>query len=284
MTTLNQYEFQVQDLLHDPNSTKWSLTQIDSYINQARKQLVMDKGCLRSLQQSYITIAQEQYVFGQVTGGTVIAGGSGYVNPVVNFSGGGGTGVAATLSQSGGAVNAITFTNNGSGYSSVPSYTVTDTGGGTGAVLAFGILNVNTYDVLGVAIYWGNERDSLDWFPFRQFSALYRPYALGSWQQRPGAWAAYGDTSIFIGPVPDLNYAAEFDTIVLPNPYAVGDYVTVDAIPVVSQDPIQFYAAYLAKNNAQSYGEAENFLNQYRRKLLEVSSAYTGRLPSAYTT
>lgn len=279
MTTLADYEFQVADLLHDPTHVKWSLAQLDNYINEARRQLVMDTGCLRSLQQSYVTTGTEQYVFGQVTGGVVVSGGSGYVNPVVSFTGGGGTGVAATLSQSGGAVNTIAFTSFGSGYSSVPSATVTDTGGGTGAALAFGIFNVNTYDVLDVKLYNGNRRYDLIWAPFRQFSYLYRPYQLGTWVQQPCAWAVYGDNTIFIGPVPDQSYAAEFDTIILPTSYAVGDYATVDAIPLVSQDPIKFYAARLAKKNAQSFGEAEGFFNDYRTKLLEVTSVYTGRVP-----
>ena len=70
-TTPGTYEFQVLDLLHDPNANRWSLPQVDGYINEARRQLVMDTGCLRSLQQSYLTQGTEQYTFGQVTGGVV---------------------------------------------------------------------------------------------------------------------------------------------------------------------------------------------------------------------
>jgi hypothetical protein len=281
-TTPGTYEFQVLDLLHDPNNNRWSLPQIDGYINEARRQLVMDTGCLRSLQQSYVTQGQEQYVFGQVTGGVVLAGGSGYAGPSVSFSGGGGSSVAATLSESGGAVNTISFTNFGSGYSSVPSNTVSDSGAGTGASLAFGIINVNTYDILGVHLLWGTERYTLQWYPFRNFSAWYRPYTAATYQRQPVAWAVYGDNSIFLGPTPDQSYAIEFDTIVLPTPIATGDTTTVDPIPPMVQDPIKFYAAYLAKNNAQSYGEAENFLGQYRRRLTEVTSVYTGRIPDVY--
>lgn len=281
-TTPGTYEYQVLDLLHDPNATRWTLPQIDSYINEARRQLVIDKGCLRSLQPSYVTANLEQYVFGQVTGAVITNGGSGYVNPVIAFSGGGGSGVAATLSQSGGAVNTIAFSNYGSGYSSVPTATITDTGGGTGATVALGILNIQTYDVLDCSIFIGNQRATLDWYAFRKFSAMYRPYAPGSWVQRPAAWAAYGDNTIFIGPIPDQSYAAEFDTIILPTPFVTGDTTTNDAIPMVTQDPIKFYAARLAKKNVQSFGEAEAFFNDYRTKLLEVNAAYTGRIHSAY--
>jgi hypothetical protein len=280
VTTLNNYEFQVADQLHDPLNTKWTLAQLDGYINEARRQLVMDTGCLRSLQQGFVTAGVEQYTFGQVTGGVIVAGGSGYTGPSVAFSGGGGSGVAATLTQSSGAVNTIAFTSSGSGYSSVPSNIVSDVGPGVGAQLSFGILNVNTYDVLDVHLIWGTERYSLRWLPFRQFSAWYRPFTAAAFQRQPVCWAVYGDTSIFLGPTPDQSYAVEFDTIILPTD--LPDYVTIDPIPPVAQDPIKFYAAYLAKNNVQSYGEAENFLSQYRRRLLEVTSVYTGRIVDPY--
>lgn len=281
-TTPGTYEFQVLDQLHDPTANRWTLSQIDSYINEARKQLVMETGCLRVLQPAYLTAGQEQYTFGQVTGGIVVAGGTSYSGPSVAFSGGGGTGVAATLSQSGGAVNAITFTNFGSGYTSVPSNVVSDTGAGTGAQLAFGILSVNTYDVLGVHCFQGNERYSLLWRPFRPFSAWWRPYTAASYQRQPAAWSYYGQASIFIGPTPDQSYQVEFDTVILPTPFAIGDTTTQDAITPMWQDPIKFYAAYLAKQNIQSFGEAEAFRSQYNRRVADIISAYVGRIPDVY--
>ncbi len=283
VATPGTYEFQVTDLLHDPTFARWTQSQVDTYINTARKQLVMDTGCLRTLQQLYLTAGVEQYVFGQVTGGVVVSGGSNYTAPTVSFSGGGGSGVAATLGVSGGAVNTITFTNYGSGYTSAPSYLINDATG-SGAVLAFGILSVNTYDVLDVHPLWGTQRYSLDWYPFRQFSGLFRQWTAATYQRQPVAWAVYGDNSVFIGPPPDQSYQIEFDTVILPTAFTVGDTTTVDAIPTMAQDPIQFYAAYLAKRNVQNFGEAEGFLNDYRRRLLEVTSVYTGRIKSQYDT
>jgi hypothetical protein len=280
VTLLSTYEFQTADLLHDPNNAKWTLTQLDSYINQARRQLCIDSGCLRSLQQSYITAGVEQYTFGQVSGGVVVAGGSGYAAPVVAFSGGGGTGVAAVLTQSGGAVNTITFTSFGSGYSSAPTPLVTDGGPGVGASVAVGVINVNTYDIVDVHVYWGTERYSLQWMPFRTFSARLRPFQTQAYMRQPAAWAVYGENAIFIGPTPDQSYAVEFDTVILPT--ALADYVTNDPIPTLRQDCIQYYAAYLAKQNAQSFGEAESLKNQYRTKLLETGGAYVGRVPDPY--
>ena len=64
---------------------------------------------------------------------TVDVGGSGYTTvPTVGFTGGGGTGAAATATVALGRVVSVTFSNRGSGYTSVPGVTFSG-GGGTGA-------------------------------------------------------------------------------------------------------------------------------------------------------
>ena len=53
---------------------------------------------------------------------TITAGGSGYATPpTVSFSGGGGTGAAATAILSGGIVTSVVVTNSGSGYTTAPT-------------------------------------------------------------------------------------------------------------------------------------------------------------------
>lgn len=85
----------------------------------------------------------------QVSGVSVISGGSGYGTPTISFEGGGGSGAAATAVVSNGVITAITLTNGGSGYTSPPLVVITDgdlegqtpggggvgggVGGGTGA-------------------------------------------------------------------------------------------------------------------------------------------------------
>jgi hypothetical protein len=280
VTTLNQYEVQVADLLHDPNQQLWSLSQLDLYINEARRQVVMDTGCLRSLQTAYLTAGVESYTFGQVTGGVIATPGTGYVNPSVSFAGGGGSGVAASLTQSGGAVNAINFSAFGSGYSTAPVATVTDGGPGVNAAVTVGVVNVNTYDILGVSIIWGAERYALLWRPFSDFSAKLRVWLSTAYQRQPAMWAVYGNTQFFVGPPPDQSYQVELDTIILPT--ALADYLTADPIPVVMQDPVKFYAAHLAKLNNQAYGEAEMLLAAYQRRVRECEAAYTRRIPNPY--
>ena len=281
MATLSDYDTQVADLLHDPNQQIWNPGQLDRYINEARRQTVMDTGCLRLLQTAYLWAGQESYTFGQVTGAVISAPGSGYVNPQVAFSGGGGSGVAATLGQSAGAVNTLTFSSFGGGYTTAPAATVTDLAGpGTGAAVQTGVVSVNTYDVLGISVIWGSERYALLFQPFSSFSAKLRVWLSTAYQRQPVMWAVYGNTQFFVGPPPDQPYQFELDTIVLPTPLA--DYVTVDAIPPVCQDPIKYYAAHLAKLNNQAFGEAEMFLATYQRRVREVEAAYTRRIPNPY--
>lgn len=67
---------------------------------------------------------------------TVVTGGTGYTSvPSVSFTGGVGTGAAATATVSGGVVTYIALTNPGTGYTSAPVVTITG-GGGTGATTA----------------------------------------------------------------------------------------------------------------------------------------------------
>ena len=273
MTTIANYEVQVADLLHDPSNLIWSLTQLDRYINEARRQLAMDTGCLRSLQTAYFTAGVEAYTFGTVTGAAITAGGTGYTTPTVSFSGGGGTGVAATLGVSGGAVTSIAFTNLGSGYTSAPSATVNPVGGGSGATVSVGMIQVNTYDILDIHLIYGNLRYATIWYPWSIFSRRMRMYT--TVQQRPVAWATYGLTQAYIGALPDQTYQADVDTVILPTDISGS---TVDPIPPVVQDPIKFYAAYLAKNNAQQFGEAGTFMSQYTKRLLEVAQPYQRRM------
>ena len=281
MALLSTYEVQVLDLLHDPFASVWTLQQIDRYINEARRRLVMDTGCLRTLQTSYISQGQEQYTYGQVCGALITNGGTGYTGtPTVAFSGGGGSGVAANLTAAGGAVNTISFTSYGSGYTSVPSYLISGTG--SNAVLAVGILNFQTYDILGIHVLWGSQRYPLQYKAFSLFSALLRQWTSATYQRQPAVWSNYADTSVYIGPPPDQTYSVEFDSIILPTDLT--DYATTDPIPLMCQDPIKYYAAYLAKFNHQSYGEAETLLSEYRRLMMESASAFTRRIPNIYTT
>jgi hypothetical protein len=65
---------------------------------------------------------------------TLTAPGSGYSSPVVAFTGGGGSGAAATAALATGTITTATLTAGGTGYTSNPVIT-TPSGGGAGAVV-----------------------------------------------------------------------------------------------------------------------------------------------------
>lgn len=72
---------------------------------------------------------------------TVDNGGAGYSAdiaslPTITITGGGGTGATATASVLDNSIVQINITNKGSGYTSIPTVTATDSVGGTGAVLS----------------------------------------------------------------------------------------------------------------------------------------------------
>ena len=71
---------------------------------------------------------------GTVTGVTITNGGTGYTNPTLVFTGGGGTGAVGTITADAtdGIVQpTVNMTNTGTGYTSTPTVTVKD-GGSTG--------------------------------------------------------------------------------------------------------------------------------------------------------
>ena len=83
------------------------------------------------------------------------------------------------------------------GYTSAPAAVISDIGIGTGAAISVGVVSLSTFDVLDVHPLWGTQRYSLDWYPWRNFSALFRQWTAASYQRQPVAWAVYGDNSVF---------------------------------------------------------------------------------------
>lgn len=70
---------------------------------------------------------------GQISAVKVTNPGSGYDAVTIGFTGGGGSGAAATGLLQGGKLLAITITNAGTGYTTVPTVTITPTTTGSGA-------------------------------------------------------------------------------------------------------------------------------------------------------
>jgi hypothetical protein len=92
----------------------------------------------------------------------------------------------------------------------------------------------------------------------------------------------FGQSQIYISPVPDQSYTMELDTTILPFPLVNGS--TVDTILDPYTTPVAYYAAYTAKFKEQSYGESEIFYQQYLSKVRSVlNTTFTRRLPDPYS-
>lgn len=141
------------------------------------------------------------------------------------------------------------------------------------------LLTPNLVDVLGVSLWWGQQRIKLSQFSYTRFDAAFRTYA--TYQGRPVAFARMGATNLVIGPPPDQAYSCDFDIAIVPAPLVTD--ATVEQIPVPFQEPVQYYAAYKAKWKEQAQGEALIFLKQYTQMLQWCVKNYMTRIiPNAY--
>lgn len=277
--TLQGYLTQVRYLLHDAQSNFYTNDQLIGYINSARERVVRDTGCLRTVQISQtpctpvaggatpviwsegLVVATNDYVFSNIFIYKVISGGvlgttvppypsSTYVYPPsTSFTDG-----TATL-QYAGACEVINY-----------------------AALPKGLL---TLDVLNINVYWGNTRIPLRYMPWTQFNAQLRYYQ--NYLGRPVAFSIFGQSQIYVGPVPDQAYVIDLDTVILPT--VMVNLADEDTIIDPYDTVVQFFAAHLAKYYEQSFGEAEIYLQQYKQKTQSVlTSTFTRRIPDPYST
>lgn len=140
-------------------------------------------------------------------------------------------------------------------------------------------LGARTIDVINLTLLWGNMRIPMNCMPFTDFNAKLRVWQ--TYLGRPVVFSIYGQSTVYVGPVPDQVYVSEWDTVVQPLPLSSAS--DVDTILVPYTEPIPYYAAYKAKYKEQSYQEAQMFHEEYKSKVfVALRSAMTRRLPSAY--
>ena len=282
-TTMSTYQTDVLRIMHDINAQQFTAQDVMATVNEARRKICSDTGCLRALDTIVLATNQESYQYGTIPAVFVGNGGSGYTNPTITFSGGNPlVNATATVQYSGGVITGITMTNVGSGFDPTVAnpivMTLTDPSG-VGASLTFGCISANCLALLGFNVIYTQERWTLDWAPWSDFSVRWRYWT--NWQQRPAIWSQYGQSGFYIAPLPDLNYISEVDTLIIPDDLM--DYTTTDPIALIYQAPIKWYAAYLLKQKEQSFNDANWFLQQYHQRLMEIFNETTPRLiPSHY--
>lgn len=291
---LTQYLTQVQRLLHDSNAQFWSVAELTDAINEARIRVVRDTGCNRVLQNIYLSTGVETYNFGGVTGFNVTNGGTGYVQASTTVTitapgvyGGPGsqngqTGITATATATvtSGVITSIQVVGQGTLYwSGGGPYTVSIGGVGSGATATLTFIDAATIDCNNVSVYWGQSRMMMAYRPWSVFNALARYYK--NYLGIPSIFSVYNYSTVYLAKIPDQTYQTDFDTVQQPVPLLTNS--TAEGIPAVMQDPIQYFAAHLAKIKSQRWDEADKFMAMYDREILKaINSSFTRRVPNPY--
>lgn len=211
MPVLSTYVTETQRLLHDASARFWSVSEIQDYVNEARRQVAVDTHCLRYLDTTAELLEDTE----------------------------------------------------------------------TYAMSTFSTKGERAIDLLNLTLIWGSQRIPMLWAPWGQFNALYRVWVTNT--TRPTVWSLQGSlpmATLFVQPVPDQDYDCEADIAYIPIPLV--DDSTEDELVYPFSKPVAFYAAYRAKFKEQSYGEANDFLQQYARQAMECINAFTARIPNQY--
>jgi hypothetical protein len=136
-----------------------------------------------------------------------------------------------------------------------------------------------TLDIINFNLIWGNTRIALQYLPWTDFNARLRYYQ--NYTGRPIAYSLYGQTSIYLGPIPDQTYSVELDTVIMPT--ALTTSAPTETIPDPYTTPVAFYACYKAKHKEQAYGESEIFKQEYTNQVRAVlASVFTRRITTPY--
>jgi len=137
----------------------------------------------------------------------------------------------------------------------------------------------STLDIINFNLIWGNTRIALQYMPFTDFNARLRYYQ--NYIGRPIAYSMYGQTSIYLGPVPDQTYSVELDTVIMPTALTIA--APTETIPDPYTTPVAFYACHKAKYKEQAYGESEIFSQEYKNQVKAVlASVFTRRITTPY--
>jgi hypothetical protein len=279
MATLSSYITEVRRLLHDANANFWTDAELTDAVNGGRQRIVRDTGCLRTIQVSSTPLGGDGNAATVWTAGAVATLNSYVYNSIFIYQ----------VTQSGVlGTTAPPYPSATNVYP--PSGAFND---GTAQLTYFGPAEIipysalpegsQTLDVLNLNLYWGNSRIPLRYLPWSNFNAQLR-----YWQNyvgRPVCFSIFGQSQIYIAPVPDQSYTIELDTVILPTDLTLSSPNTTDQINDPYTSPVKFYAAYLAKYKEQSYGEAEIYKQEYMKQAQSVlNSVFTRRIPDAYSS
>ena len=292
---LTAYQTAVLDLLHDPNNTYFTTTQINNYIDRARQRIAARGQCVRLLLSG-----------GTITAIAVNTAGSGLTPGTlpVTITGSGQQAAATATVGGGGSVTSVALNNGGWGYITGTTTTAATTSStGTNATFTLTIDNSLTtvpsqevyqfstaqvlaqnqtllpgvnqiMGVFSVACAWGSNaamKPLLKPMIWTEFQAYYRSYNTGM-QNYPTVWSQYGygvNGSIYLWTYPS-NYS-QMDWDCYCQPVTLTSDTTPEAIPYPWTAAIPYYAAEIAYRDAQRNDDAEKMHAEYERRLEEAT-------------
>ena len=303
---LSEYTTQVQFLVHDQTNADFSQTELTNAINNARTAVALDFHCCRQLYiappnnapfstiYSPVSVIQNVEAYpllgpngknSQIVGANLTAGGSGYTAATtVTFAVGPGGSVTATGTPviTAGVVTGINMSAWGQGYTpgTLPSVTITDSGGGVGAT-ATAIAFNNVFNVISISYIWNNQRYMLRFRGFMLFQAYMR--SLLTFNQRALIWTIHEQSGVvLIQPPPDQAYVSEWDVLCLPMPLVNPTDSDAQIIPPWS-DAVQYYAAMLCLTKLQNFEQSEYMLKLYSARVPKIIIGAGGtRIPNPY--
>lgn len=303
-----EYLKQTQRFLREQRQEFENPEDLLAYINRARREVAGRTQCIRRLTP----------ISGQVVDGTVVTGGSGYVNPVAtitppDFPSGvlpspSGRQATAGVTMNGGIVTDVTINDGGDGYFE-PQVTITDSAGpGTGATATLSISPINTLNIgqevypfsdiyLGnwpgvdavhaiksASVIYSNYRYSLPMYAFSVYQAQIRQYPL-LYQYVPTFCSQFGQGaggSFYAYPLPSQTYQWEFDCFCLPSNMQL-DNTIPEVIPQPWTDAVPYFAAHLAMLELQNYNAAKMYEQLFDKMTLGYSGqARPGRAVNPY--
>lgn len=294
---LTTYQQDTQRLLHDPSGTYFSLSDLTTYINDARNQIALESQCVRVL------------VCGVISSIGVTAGGASYSAATTVAATGSGMGAVLTPNRSGGAITSVTVVAGGTSWDATTTVAATDTAGSgaTFTVTQVGnnltVVNQEIYTyasrnaaaaainsgissiigVMGVSVSWGSMKPTLQRRAWNDFQAYYRAWTTG-YQGQPAVWAQYGQGlggSLYLCPIPSQIMNMDWDCFCTPIPLV--DDTTAEAISYPWTGAVKYYAAYLAYANSQRETDAAAMKALYDGKMKTArASSESTFIPNPY--
>lgn len=226
---LSYYRQDAGALLRDSNHLFTPLTQLDRWINLARREVAAITGCLRVL-----VSGQSPFGTGAQPGFAIPGGAIPGMLPGNNAAGSNVSGAPYTTSNSFQVIPGVELYP----YAYANQYAVKQAAGIKGIV-----------NVMNVAVSWGSVRPALAWMPWEDLQAYARSYNVGV-TSFPLVWSCTDEGEngkVWLFPVPSqggINGEMEWDTLCVPSDLTSDkDY---DAIPDGFKNAVKYYAAYLA--------------------------------------